>query len=84
MDRICADTAARLDGKINCPKNWITHFAVDLEVGRGHSAFMARKFCVEYPGTIAPITSRSGRREGIVRDKADRQLFLDARRGLKP
>jgi REP element-mobilizing transposase RayT len=38
---------------------------------------MARPLRIEYPGAIYHVLSRGDRREAIVRDDADRRLFLD-------
>jgi putative transposase len=39
--------------------------------------FMARPLRIEYPGAIYHVLSRGDRREAIVKDDADRRLFLD-------
>lgn len=38
---------------------------------------MTRPLRIEYPGAIYHVLSRGDRREAIVRDNADRELFLD-------
>ena len=38
---------------------------------------MARPLRIEYPGAIYHVLSRGDRRQAIVRDHADRNLFLD-------
>src|ERR1035437_7306690 len=39
---------------------------------------MARPLRIEFPGAIYHVTARGNAREAIVRDDADRDLFLDA------
>jgi hypothetical protein len=39
---------------------------------------MARPLRIEFPGAIYRVTARGNAREAIVRDDADRDLFLDA------
>ncbi len=38
---------------------------------------MARPLRIEYPGAIYHVLSRGDRREAIVRNEADRSLFLE-------
>jgi len=39
---------------------------------------MARPLRIEFPGAIYHVAARGNAREAIVRDDADRDLFLDA------
>jgi putative transposase len=50
----------------------MTQFVISIRLNS-----MARPLRIEYPGAIYHVLSRGDRREAIVRDDADRRLFLD-------
>jgi len=50
---------------------------LSIDISRGGFGPMARPLRIEYPVAIYRVLSRGDRREAIVKNDADRQLFFE-------